>query len=155
MPDLSLFSNNFPDFYIIERVGDVDIAKIETDIDRGNATFGWSGLQLDFGETGQLQRAVAPLGFYLRIDPLDGFRVHGKFYTAIVDPAVKAEVLEESTFVLERAEIDPEQVSFHSVKFPDRFLRHRNFQLFAEPVSTPADLQDACFRIAAPLAQGG
>ena len=34
----SLFSNNFPDHFIVERTGLADIAKIETDIDRGDAT---------------------------------------------------------------------------------------------------------------------
>ncbi|MGX5185852.1 hypothetical protein ACWKT5_24290 [Streptomyces avermitilis] len=37
------------------------------------------------------------------------------------------------------------------MKFPDRFIRHRNFELFAEPVVNPDELQSACFRIAQPL----
>ncbi|MFC9930062.1 AbfB domain-containing protein [Streptomyces sp. NPDC127190] len=151
MPKLSLFSNNFPDFFIVERSGDVDISKIETDDDRRNATFEWTGPALDFGETGRLVRATLPLGFCLRIDALEGFRVVGKFFTGIIDPDVAEEVREDSTFVLERAEIDPNQASFRSVRFPDRFLRHRDFHLFAEPVNTPGELQDACFRIAPPL----
>ncbi|MET7930650.1 AbfB domain-containing protein [Streptomyces sp. NPDC005349] len=69
-------------------------------------------------------------------------------------PDVAAEVREDSTFTLERAEIDPNQASFRSVKFPDRFIRHRDRQLFAEPVSTPEELQSACFRIDSPLDPG-
>src|SRR5690349_17303342 len=88
MPKLSLFSNNFPDFFIVERSGDVDISKIETDDDRRNATFEWTGPALDFGETGRLVRAALPLGFCLRIDALEGFRVVGKFFTGIIDPDV-------------------------------------------------------------------
>ncbi|MFF0033320.1 AbfB domain-containing protein [Streptomyces avermitilis] len=68
-----------------------------------------------------------------------------------MDPQVKAQVIEESTYVVEPAEIDPNQASFRSVKFPDRFIRHRNFELFAERVVTPDELQSACFRIAQPL----
>ncbi|MGW7454846.1 AbfB domain-containing protein [Streptomyces sp. NPDC054787] len=148
---LSLFSNNFPDFFIIDHTGLVDIAKIETEEDRRDATFAWTGPSLNFGTTGMLVRAVAPPGFCLRIATFDDFRIHSKFFTGIIDPQVKAEVIEESTFVLEAAEIDPNQTSFRSVKFPDRLIRHRNFELFAEPVVTPAELQSACFRRVAPL----
>ena len=42
MPLISLFSNNLPDFFIVERTGVADIAKIETDPDRRNATFEWT-----------------------------------------------------------------------------------------------------------------
>ncbi|MEU5525279.1 AbfB domain-containing protein [Streptomyces sp. NPDC047860] len=148
---LSLFSNNFPEFFIIDHDGVVDIAKIETESDRRNATFQWTGPSLNFGTKGMLVRAVSPPGFCLRIATFDNFRIHSKFFTGITDPQVKAQVIEESTYVLEPAEIDSNQASFRSVKFPDRFIRHRNFELFAEPVIPPRELQDACFRIAQPL----
>lgn len=148
---LSLFSNNFPEFFIIDHDGLVDIAKIKTEGDRRNATFQWTGPSLNFGTTGMLVRAVSPPGFCLRIATFDNFRIHSKFFTGITDPQVKAQVIEESTYVLEPAEIDPNQASFRSVKFPDRFIRHRNFELFAEPVIPPHELQSACFRITQPL----
>ncbi|MGC0397962.1 hypothetical protein RKD27_000606 [Streptomyces sp. SAI-126] len=151
---LSLFSNNFPEFFIIDHDGLVDIAKIESDVDRGNATFEWDGSSLSVGKQGRLLRAVAPLGFCLRIATFDGFRIHSKFFEGIPDPDVAAEVREDSTFVIEQAEVDPNQISFRSVKFPDRFIRHRDFQLFAEPVSTLDELQSACFRIDSPLDPG-
>jgi len=147
----SLFSNNFPDMFIISRGGFADIAKIETDIDRGDATFDWTGPGLSVGTTGQLRRAVDPLGFVLHIADFDGFRIHEKFFDGIVDPARKEEVRQESTFVAEPGLIDPNHFSFRSVKFPDHFIRHRNFQLFAEPVNAPRELQDATFRMAPPL----
>jgi hypothetical protein len=148
---LSLFSNNLPDFFIIDHNGLVDIAEIKTVDDRRNATFQWTGPSLNFGEKGMLVRAVAPPGFCLHIATFDNFRIHSKFFTGITDPQVKAQVIRESTYVLERAEIDPNQASFRSVEFPDRFIRHRNFELFAEPVASPGELQSACFRIARPL----
>lgn len=151
MPFLSLFSNNFPDFFMIERTGLIDIAKIETDVDRADATFEWTGPNLRLGEQGQLQRAVAPLGFVMMIATFDDFRMHGKFVTGITDPVVAAEVRANSTFVLEKGLIDPNQVSFRSMQFPDRFIRHRDFHLFAEPVNSPNELQSATFRIAPPL----
>ncbi|MFD3329629.1 AbfB domain-containing protein [Streptomyces sp. NPDC058701] len=148
---LSLFSNNFPDFFIIDHGGLVDIAKIETEDDRRNATFQWTGPSLSVGERGMLVRAVAPPGFCLHIATFDNFRIHSKFFTGITDPQVKAQVIKESTYTLEQAEIDPNQFSFRSVQFPDRVIRHRNFELFAEPVVTPDELQSACFRISQPL----
>jgi Alpha-L-arabinofuranosidase B (ABFB) domain len=147
----SLFSNNFPDLFIIERGGFGDIAKPETDIDKGDATFDWTGPSLSFGTEGQLRRAVAPLGFVLHIADFDNFRIEGKFFDGIIDPVRKEEVRQESTFHIVPGLIDPNQLSFRSVRFPDRFLRHRNFQLFAEPVTTPQDFQDATFRRAPPL----
>jgi hypothetical protein len=151
MPLISLFSNNLPDHFIVERSGLADIAKIQTDNDRGDATFEWTGPNLRFGETGQLRRAVAPLGIVLMIATFDGFRMHGKFADGITDPDVAAEVRADSTFVLEKGVIDPNQFSFRSVKFPDRFIRHRGFQLFAEPVNSPDELQSATYRVASPL----
>ncbi|MDO9562289.1 MAG: AbfB domain-containing protein [Bradyrhizobium sp.] len=142
----SLFSNNFQDRFIVARGGFADIAKIETDIDRGNATFDWTGPSLRFDTTGQLRRAVAPLGFVLHIADFDSFRIHEKFFDGIVDPDRKEEVRQESTFVAVPGLIDPNHFSFRSVKFPDRFIRHRSFQLFAEPINTPLDHQDATFR---------
>ncbi|MFF9850713.1 hypothetical protein [Streptomyces litmocidini] len=49
------------------------------------------------------------------------------------------------------AEIGPNQASFRSVEFPDRFIRHRDSMLFADPVATPSELRSARFGIAAPL----
>ncbi|MGW1671524.1 AbfB domain-containing protein [Streptomyces sp. NPDC002324] len=149
---LSLFSNNFPDFFIIDQDGSVDIAEIDSDEDRRDATLEWTGPQMSLGETGQLLRAKEPLGFCLRIMSFDEFRIDSKFFTGIIDPDVAAEVRADSTFTLVPAEIDPAQFSFRSVRFPDRFLRHRDFHLFAERVNTPAELQSACFRRNAPLA---
>jgi hypothetical protein len=147
MPKLSLFSNNLPDFFIVERQGDCEIAKIDIDSfsDRFDATFEWTGPNLRVGETGQLRR-VNPPGIVLHIATFDNFRIHGKFFDGIVDPNVMAEVREESTFVLEKGLIDPNQCSFRSVKFPDRFIRYRDFKLFAEPVNAPDELQSATFR---------
>jgi Alpha-L-arabinofuranosidase B (ABFB) domain len=147
----SLFSNNFPDHFIVERTGLADIAVIETDIDRGDATFDWTGPSLSFGTTGQLRRATPLLGVVLHIADFDKFRIEGKFFDGIIDPATKEEVRQESTFVIEPGLIDPNQLTFRSVKFPDRVIRHKNFQLFAERVNTPNDFQDATFRRASPL----
>lgn len=150
---ISLFSNNLPDFFIIERQGLADIAKIETDADRENATFEWTGPDMRPGTEGQLRRAFAPPGFVLHIAPFDNFRIHGTFFDGIADPVRKEEVRQESTFVIDAGLIDPNQLSFRSVKFGDRHIRHKDFQLFAEPVRFPDELQSATFRFHSPLHQ--
>ncbi|MFE5677894.1 AbfB domain-containing protein [Streptomyces erythrochromogenes] len=150
MARISLFSNNLPDSFIVERNGFGDIAEIVTDTDRGDATFDWTGSSMAFGKTGQLRRAVAPIGFVLHIATFDNFRIHGKFFDGIIDPEVKARVLEESTFLLEKGLIDPNHFSFRSTKFPELFIRHRDSMLFAEKVETPDDFQSATFRRALP-----
>lgn len=147
----SLFANQFQDHFIIERNGLADIARIQSDIDRGDATFEWTGPNLRFGEQGQLRRATPLLGVALMIATFDDFRIHGKFFAGITDPAVLEEVRKNATFELVPGLIDPNQVSFRSAKFPDLFIRHRNFQLFAERINSPQEHQDATFRIAAPL----
>ena len=40
---------------------------------------------------------------------------------------------------------DPSLVSFNSLNFPDRFLRHRDFSLFVEPRDSPNLVRDATF----------
>ncbi len=147
----SLFSNNFPDLFIIRRGGIGVIAKPETDSDSGDATFDWTGPGLSFSTTGMLRGAAAPSGFVLHIMDFDNFLIEDKFFDGIIDPARKEEVRQQSTFTAVPGLIDPNQFSFRSVAFPDRFLRHRTFQLFAEPVNAPSELQDATFRRAPPL----
>jgi len=154
MAKISLFANQFQDRFIIERQGLADIARIETDNDRSDATFEWTGPNLRPGATGQLRRATPLLGVVLRNATFLDFRIEGKFAENIEDPATAAEVREESTFVLEEGLIDPNHLTFRSVKFPDRVIRHRQFHLFAERVNTPADFQDATFRFVPPLLAG-
>lgn len=160
MHTISMYSNNKPDHYIVERAGVADIATIQTDQDRQDATFVWTGAGLvlgpgvtsaGFGQKGQLRRAGSPEGFVLMIATFDDFRIHGKYADGIVDPAVAAEVRRDSTFVLEKGLIDPNQVSFRSVQYPDRYIRHRGNMLFAETVRTPGDYQTATFRMTWPL----
>lgn len=43
-------------------------------------------------------------------------------------------------------------VRFESINFPQRFIRHRNFQGYIEPISTDLDQLDSIFRIRKGLA---
>jgi hypothetical protein len=56
--------------------------------------------------------------------------------------------LNDSTFLLVHGLADPTDsnlVSFNSLNFPDRFLRHRDFSLFVEPQDSPNLVRDATF----------
>jgi hypothetical protein len=159
---ISIFSNKFPDRFIVDRQGLADIAVVESFTDRQDASFEWTGPNLvlgpggapakGFGEEGQLRRAGAPLGFTLMIATFDGNRIHGKFDEGITDPDVAAEVRANSTFVLEKGLIDPNHVSFRSARFPDLFIQQINFQLFAKPARAqfPDEFQAATFRMVEP-----
>jgi Alpha-L-arabinofuranosidase B (ABFB) domain len=166
---ISLFSNRFPDRFIIDRQGEADIAIVETEQDRADASWEWTGPNLvvgpggaparGFGEKGQLRRAgFLSGGFSLMIADFDGNRIHSKFIDeAIADPAVVAEVRRNSTFVLEKGLIDPNHVSFRSERFPDLFIQQVNFQLFAKPARAqfPDEFQAATFRIVEPALDAG
>ncbi|MCV7003085.1 AbfB domain-containing protein [Mycolicibacterium alvei] len=42
-----------------------------------------------------------------------------------MEPAVVAEVRANSMFVIEKGLIDPNAISFRSLTYPDRYIRHR------------------------------
>lgn len=146
----SLFSNQFQDRFVMERPDGAVIDRIVTDADRSDATFTWTGGSLSVGTTGQLHRGVFQTGIVLHIATFDSNRILGKQFDTIIDPNVKEQVRQESTFRIEEGLIDPNQITFRSVKFPELVIRHRNFQLFAERDVTPQDFQDATFRRAPP-----
>lgn len=52
---------------------------------------------------------------------------------------------QDSTLFLEAALAAYNGVSSRSFNFPDRFLRHRNFQLFLDPRDSPNLAADATF----------
>ncbi|BBZ33626.1 AbfB domain-containing protein [Mycolicibacterium confluentis] len=157
---ISLFSNKFQDHFVVLRGGFADIATIATDQDREDATINWTGSGLvlgpggtfgGFGQKGQLRRGSTPPGFLTMIATFDGNRIHEKFFDGIVDPERKAEVLRDSTFILEKGLIDPNQVSFRWAESSDIYIVQRNFQLFAQRAVTPDDFQAATFRMTNPL----
>ncbi|WP_066904033.1 AbfB domain-containing protein [Mycolicibacterium houstonense] len=161
---ISLFSNKFPNRFVIDRQGLVDIDVVETHQDRLDASWEWTGANLvvgpggapaqGFGQKGRLRRAGFISGnFWLTIADFDGNRIHSKFIDeAIVDPDVVEEVRQNSTFILEKGLIDPNHVSFRSARFPDLVIQQVNFQLFAKPARPqfPEEFQAATFRIVQP-----
>ncbi|WP_256370691.1 AbfB domain-containing protein [Micromonospora sp. KC723] len=50
-----------------------------------------------------------------------------------------------ASFTRRAGQSDPAAVSFESMSAPGRYLRHYNYALYAQPLSTAADLADATF----------
>jgi hypothetical protein len=75
---------------------------------------------------------------------------HRDFRIRLEEPAGSGDRLFalDSTFFREPGLADPDNpraVSFRSVNFPDRYLRHRDFSLFLEPRDSPNLAADATF----------
>jgi hypothetical protein len=148
---MSLLSEPVQELFVVERQGLADIAAIESDMDRADASFEWTGPNFSIGEEGQIRRANPLIGVVLMIADFDNFRIHGKFADGIVDPQVAADVRENSTFILEQGRMDPSQVSFRSKKFPDLFIRQRERKLFAQSLNAPIDVLHASFTVSRAL----
>jgi hypothetical protein len=96
------------------------------------------------GRGGQGRVALRSMNFPDRFLRHRDFRIH------LEGPAGGNDTLftQDSTFVMVRGLADPgnpNTVSFRSVNFPDRYLRHRNFSLFLEPRDSPSLAPDATF----------
>ncbi|PHF99970.1 hypothetical protein COI66_30815 [Bacillus toyonensis] len=151
MINLSLYSNNYPNMYIREDTGMGELTTIQTEGDRMFASFEWTGAWR-YGESGQLRLMINPL-IVLRHLPADNFRIYFNYYGPALNPDAKPKVLADSTFILEPGLVDPNQYSFRSFNYPDRYIRHRDFHLYTEPINHYPDHQYATFRMSPPLYQ--
>ncbi|MFD6440876.1 AbfB domain-containing protein [Peribacillus sp. NPDC060186] len=151
MPKFSLYSNNYPNMYITD-VGDgAGIAIIQDDGQRFNGTFEWTG-PWQFGATGQLRLSANPV-ILLRHLPEDNFRILYSYFGPNTNPEAVEKIRADSTFKLVKGLADPNQLSFQSTNYPDRYILHSNNKLYAWPVVQYPDHQFATFRVAAPLYQ--
>ncbi|GED18143.1 AbfB domain-containing protein [Aneurinibacillus migulanus] len=115
------------------------------------ATFIWTG-DWYYGARGMLRDLYNPQwGFRHR-----NFRLE---FTELPDHTtpMQPQLVADSTFELRRGQANwtnPQMVSFLSVNFPNRFIRHRDLQLWVEPA--PWDQEparsDATFIVRQPLA---
>ncbi|MFK4011636.1 AbfB domain-containing protein [Bacillus cereus] len=151
MAYLSLYSNNYPNMYIREVTGSGELTTIQTESDQMHASFEWTGAW-KYGESGQIRLIINPL-IVLRHLPEDNFRIHFSYYGPALDPEAEPKVRADSTFILEPGLIDPNQYSFRSSNYPNRYIRHRDFHLYTEPINQYPDHQYATFRKALPLYQ--
>ena len=85
--------------------------------------------------------AVAPRRYYLRHSQ---FRLRLDKSSGAADPDFR----DDSTFILESGLAVPNErnaVSFQSVNYPGRYIRHRDFHLFVDPLDSPNLALDATF----------
>ncbi|MGW4210311.1 AbfB domain-containing protein [Lentzea sp. NPDC004789] len=153
LPSLSIQSYNFPTHYVRHRDFVAVLTTITTDLDRADATFG-SG-------RGDRNPGVGE-GIVFRASNIPGFRLRHQDFAVwlqpdllVVDPNRPPSYLtpESELFYADAAFrvvpglADASWVSFQSVNFPDRHLRHRDFRLHLEPAADDQGRQDATFRI--------
>ena len=83
----------------------------------------------------------------LRSKNFPKFLRHRDFRVRLEGPSGSSDQLfaKDSTFFLVPGLADPNGVSFESLNFPGRFIRHRNFQLFVEPEDSANLAPDATF----------
>ena len=133
-------ANNFPGFFIRHRNFLGELTKLNEGPINDFAFF----LELRDPNRNDLVAFSSTnfLGSYLRHS---NFRIR---LDAKPDTNNNAELLlflEDSTFVQVPGLANREGLSFRSVNFPDRFLRHRDFHLFVESDNSPSFAQDATF----------
>ena len=134
-------SFNFPDRYI--RHHDF-LGELSREVVGREKEFAFK--LVDRGQDAQRRRLVSlgsvfPERLYLR---------HRDFRLRLEGPSGTADQLfkQDSTFFLEQglaAPNDHNAVSFRSVNFPDRYIRHRDFHLFVEPRGSANLVPDATF----------
>jgi hypothetical protein len=134
--NVSIRSFNFANRFVRHANFLGELTPVSNPLDRQDASFSvLPGLAdpklVSFGSVNFPAMALRHLDFRVRLDRHSG---------AADTPVQRA----DSTFVLTPGLADPTAVSFRSVNFPDRFLRHRDFHLFLEPIDRPSQA-DATF----------
>ena len=142
---VSLRSLNFPDRFIRHRNFLGELTQIVSELDREDATF-----DIGNGAVGSLIN-IRPGNFPFHALRHQDFRIKlQEFNPGLVMPgqteSPEAKLLrEDATFRLAHGLADPRGISFASVNFPDRFIRHRDFHLFLEPADSDLARRDATF----------
>lgn len=151
MPYVSLQSLNFSDRFIRHQNFLGELSQIESDLDRHDATFQIrDGAAL--GDLVMLRSLNLPLHVLRHQD----FRVKLHEYNpGLIPPPELGQrpetpeerlLREDASFIMVPGLADHSGVSFRSLNFPDRFLRHRDFHLFVEAVNDDLGHKDATFR---------
>jgi hypothetical protein len=158
MPYLALKSMNFPDRFIRHQNFLGELSQIQSDLDRQDATF-WIQDGVRFGDIVMLSSVNFPLHAFRHQD--FRLKLHQKNLGHLNPPPELGSshsetpeerlLREDSSFFLVPGLADSALVSFRSFNFPDRFIRHRDFHLFVEPVDSDLARRDATFSFEAPF----
>lgn len=156
MAYVSLQSTNYPDRFIRHQNFFGELTPIQSDLDRHDGTF-----DIQTSPNGTVQIAAINFDWFflrhqdfrlkLQKDP-DQFAPGqpGTFGHGAPLP-VEQLFIADSSFFLVPGLADPTGVSFRSVNFPDRYIRHRDFHLYLEPVNSDLASHDATFKLFAPF----
>ena len=148
MNTISFQSFNYPKMYIRHANWLAELTTVDNDQDRQDATFSWKTGLADQNLVSFA--ANRPNTHYLRHQD---FRIKLQLWDQTFDPNNPGETPEQhlyrldTTFVAIPGLADTSALSFRSINFPDRFLRHRDFHLYLEPPDSDLARQDATFRI--------
>ena len=142
---ISLRSRNFPDRFVRHQNFLGELTPIQSDLDRQDGTFDTQEF------TGGQVRLVATnpslIQFVLRHQD---FRVKlNQFNPPLLPPGGEfppdIQLLSQDSLFVKQPGLAGGGVSFRSVNFPDRFIRHRDFHLFVEPADSELARNDATF----------
>jgi hypothetical protein len=149
----SLKSLNFPDRFIRHQNFLGELTRIVSELDKADATFS-SMNDFRVGTVAQI-RPSNSVGRCLRHQDFR-IKLH-EFNPPLVGPNPRPETPEEKllredcTFTVRQGLADLAGVSFESVNFPGRFIRHRDSHLFVEPADSDLARRDATFLVAPPF----
>jgi hypothetical protein len=157
MPYVSLFSINFSDRFIRHQNFLGELTQIQSDLDKSDATFEWFN-----GAKFESPVNLRSVNFPAHVLRHQDFRIKlNEYNPGLIPPNPRPETPEEkllredATFFLVEGLADatnPAAVSFRSLNFPDRFIRHRDFHLFLEPADSDLARHDATFILREPFA---
>lgn len=153
MTYLSLESLNYPNRFIRHANYLGELTPIQSELDRHDATFDWTG-DWRYGAEGRLESINYPSHFLRHQNYRLKLHYINLFFGPYPPTPEQQLAMLDSTFTMVPGLADPGNtnlVSFRSKNFPDRFIRHRNFNLWIEPADSQLAREDATFRIRRPF----
>jgi hypothetical protein len=150
IPTVSLQSYNYDTMYVRHQNFAGELTKIDSDLDRQDATFRpqESNGAIRF-EAGYIAGKSLGSPFYLRHqDFVVTLQQEDMTFEPGQPPSPAQELfIQDSSFNMVFGLADVSYVSFQSVNYRTRYLRHRDFKLYIEPIGSDLDKADATFRI--------
>lgn len=129
--------NTQEDMFIRQKNFLGELTPIITALDKADATFSWEGEgQGNYGDEGRLRSFTYPTHYLRHQD--SRIKLHQ-------DLLLSTQFQNDSTFIIRESLAGTGGMSIESKNFPGRYIRHRNSQLYLEPVYSQSDREDATF----------
>jgi Alpha-L-arabinofuranosidase B (ABFB) domain len=153
LPSMSIQSYNYQSMFVRHQNFMGVLAKIETELDRGDATFSSNRADRNPG-VGEGIAFRAP-NFPMFVLRHQDFAIKLQQELLVINPerppfylTTESELFwADSSFLVVPGLADASWVSFRSVNFPDHYIRHRDLTLYLEQALDDLSCQDATFRI--------